>query len=247
MKTIFNPGTKKKTLTLVDNVVYSTVKDLNGDPLELKLSVLLQNGNSEMRAAMGEDDPKEDHIPKPALVWVPGGGCSKGNGCVFRDDCVNEFVEKAKEADGFVFGTPVYYAHPSGRIMSFLDRAFYSGGAAFRFKPGMAVASARRAGTTASLDAINKYFGINQMPTVGSTYWNMVHGNCPEEVRQDLEGLQTMRNAAKCMAWMLKCFEAGKAQNIALPDTKRKFLLILSGKLLYFRKGDFDAGILCTL
>ena len=92
---------------------------------------------------------------------------SKGNGCVFRDDCVNEFVEKAKEADGFVFGTPVYYAHPSGRIMSFLDRAFYSGGAAFRFKPGMAVASARRAGTTASLDAINKYFGINQMPTVG--------------------------------------------------------------------------------
>ena len=74
MKTIFNPGTKKKTLTLVDNVVYSTVKDLNGDPLELKLSVLLQNGNSEMRAAMGEDDPKEDHSPKPALVWVPGGG-----------------------------------------------------------------------------------------------------------------------------------------------------------------------------
>ena len=119
-------------------------------------------------------------------------------------------------------GTPVYYAHPSGRIMSFLDRAFYSGGAAFRFKPGMAVASARRAGTTASLDAINKYFGINQMPTVGSTYWNMVHGNRPEEVRQDLEGLQTMRNAAKCMAWMLKCFEAGKAQNIALPDTKKE-------------------------
>ena len=133
---------------------------------------------------------------EPLRDCIGCGGCSKGNGCVFRDDCVNEFVEKAKEADGFVFGTPVYYAHPSGRIMSFLDRAFYS--------------------------AINKYFGINQMPTVGSTYWNMVHGNCPEEVRQDLEGLQTMRNAAKCMAWMLKCFEAGKAQNIALPDTKKE-------------------------
>ena len=159
---------------------------------------------------------------EPLRDCIGCGGCSKGNGCVFRDDCVNEFVEKAKEADGFVFGTPVYYAHPSGRIMSFLDRAFYSGGAAFRFKPGMAVASARRAGTTASLDVINKYFGINQMPTVGSTYWNMVHGNRPEEVRQDLEGLQTMRNAAKCMAWMLKCFEAGKAQNIALPDTKKE-------------------------
>ena len=141
---------------------------------------------------------------------------------VYDNNSTDKTVEKAKEADGFVFGTPVYYAHPSGRIMSFLDRAFYSGGAAFRFKPGMAVASARRAGTTASLDAINKYFGINQMPTVGSTYWNMVHGNCPEEVRQDLEGLQTMRNAAKCMAWMLKCFEAGKAQNIALPDTKKE-------------------------
>ena len=154
-------------------------------------------------------------------------GSSNLKGCTFKvskwqADRYVRLAKKAKEADGFVFGTPVYYAHPSGRIMSFLDRAFYSGGAAFRFKPGMAVASARRAGTTASLDAINKYFGINQMPTVGSTYWNMVHGNCPEEVRQDLEGLQTMRNAAKCMAWMLKCFEAGKAQNIALPDTKKE-------------------------
>ena len=158
---------------------------------------------------------------EPVRDCLGCGQCTE-HGCVFADDKVNEFVAKAKEADGFVFGTPVYYAHPSGRIMSFLDRAFYSGGAAFRFKPGMAVASARRAGTTASLDAINKYFGINQMPTVGSTYWNMVHGNCPEEVRQDLEGLQTMRNAAKCMAWMLKCFEAGKAQNIALPDTKKE-------------------------
>ena len=158
---------------------------------------------------------------KPVRDCLGCGRCRDGK-CVFTDDGVNEFVEKAYEADGFVFGSPVYYAHPSGRIMSFLDRAFYSGGAAFRFKPGMAVASARRAGTTASLDAINKYFGINQMPTVGSTYWNMVHGNCPEEVRQDLEGLQTMRNAAKCMAWMLKCFEAGKAQGIALPDTKKE-------------------------
>lgn len=150
------------------------------------------------------------------------GGCQRGKGCIFNDDGVNEFVKKAWEADGFVFGTPVYYAHPSGRILSFLDRAFYSGGAAFRFKPGMAVASARRAGTTASLDVLNKYFGISQMPTVGSTYWSMVHGNKPEEVKQDLEGLQTMRNAAKNMAWMLKCFEAGKKAGIALPDTKKE-------------------------
>ena len=160
---------------------------------------------------------------EPLRDCIGCGGCSKGNGCVFRDDCVNEFVEKAKEADGFVFGTPVYYAHPSGRIMSFLDRAFYSGGAAFRFKPGMAVASARRAGTTASLDAINKYFGINQMPTVGSTYWNMVHGLYGEEASQDEEGMQTMRNLARNLAWMMKCFAAGKAAGVELPQTERDY------------------------
>ena len=154
---------------------------------------------------------------EPLRDCIGCGGCSKGNGCVFRDDCVNEFVEKAKEADGFVFGTPVYYAHPSGRIMSFLDRAFYSGGAAFRFKPGMAVASARRAGTTASLDAINKYFGINQMPTVGSTYWNMVHGQTPFEVKQDLEGMQTMAVLGHNMAYFLKCKDAGERMGVAKP------------------------------
>ena len=199
------------------------------------MKVLLVNGSGHVEgctytaleevAAALENNGIETEIvqlgTQPITGCIGCGACLKTGKC-FRNDIVNEFIEKAKTADGFVFGTPVYYAHPSGRIMSFLDRAFYSGGAAFRFKPGMAVASARRAGTTASLDAINKYFGINQMPTVGSTYWNMVHGNCPEEVRQDLEGLQTMRNAAKCMAWMLKCFEAGKAQNIALPDTKKE-------------------------
>ena len=98
-------------------------------------------------------------------------GCGKctENGCVFTDDRVNEFIAKAKDADGFVFGTPVYYAHPSGRILSFLDRAFYSGSGAFRFKPGAAVAVARRGGTTASFDCLNKYFGISQMPVIGST------------------------------------------------------------------------------
>ena len=157
---------------------------------------------------------------EPLRDCIGCGGCSKGNGCVFRDDCVNEFVEKAKEADGFVFGTPVYYAHPSGRIMSFLDRAFYSGGAAFRFKPGMAVASARRAGTTASLDAINKYFGINQMPTVGSTYWNMVHGLYGEEASQDEESMQTMRNLARNMIWMIRCFKLGRESGILYPETE---------------------------
>lgn len=140
-------------------------------------------------------------------------------GCVFADDLVNPFVAKAREADGFVFGTPVYYAHASGRILSFLDRAFYSSKDAFLYKPAAAVASARRAGTTASLDDLNKYFGISNMPTVGSSYWNMVHGNRPEEVLQDAEGLQTMRNIAHNMAWLLKCIEAGRERGI-VPRTE---------------------------
>lgn len=149
--------------------------------------------------------------------------CTKRDGmCVFEDDIVNEVIEKAKHADGFVFGTPVYYAHPSGRILSVLDRAFYAGSKAFAHKPGAAVASARRAGTTASLDVLNKYFTINQMPVVSSTYWNMVHGSCAEDVLQDLEGLQTMRNLGKNMAWMLKCIQLGKEQGIGLPDTEKK-------------------------
>lgn len=144
-------------------------------------------------------------------------GCNQCSekGCVFDDDKVNEFTAKAKEADGFVFGTPVYYAHPSGRIMAFLDRAFYSSGAS--------VAVARRGGTTASFDAMNKYFGICQMPVVGSTYWNQVHGAVPGEAEEDAEGLQTMRNLARNMAWMLKCFEAGKAAGVALPQTERDY------------------------
>lgn len=132
-----------------------------------------------------------------------------GQGCVFKDDAVNAFVEKAREADGFVFGSPVYFAHPSGRLLSFLDRVFYSCGinevyAPFAGKPGAAVVSARRGGTTNAVNAINEYFGIACMPIVTSTYWNQVHGNTPEEVKQDLEGLQTMRNIGRNMAYMIK-------------------------------------------
>ena len=115
------------------------------------------------------------------------GACAlmQKNACVFKDDCVNELIEKAAGADGFVFGTPVYYAHPSGRLLSALDRAFYAGGSAFAHKPGFAVAVARRAGTTASLDAVTKHFTINQMPVVSSTYWTMVHGAVAEDVPQE--------------------------------------------------------------
>lgn len=147
--------------------------------------------------------------------------CAATHKCVFNDDIVNGWIEKAQNADGFVFGTPVYYAHPSGRIMSALDRVFYAAGASFAHKPGAVIASARRAGTTASLDALVKHLTISQMPVVSSTYWNMVHGNTPDEVRQDLEGLQTMRNLARNMAWLLKCIDAGKQNGINAPQNEK--------------------------
>lgn len=155
----------------------------------------------------------------PVRDCIGCGQCTE-NGCIFTDDKVNEFIAKAKEADGFVFGTPVYYAHPSGRILSFLDRVFYSGGSAFAFKPGASVTVARRGGCSASFDTLNKYFGISQMPVAGSTYWDSVYGRVPGEASQDAEGLQTMRNLARNMAWMLKCFEAGKEKGISLPETE---------------------------
>lgn len=153
---------------------------------------------------------------QPVAGCIACGACRKTGRC-FRDDKVNEVLDLVPEYDGFIFGTPVYYASASGQLESFLDRLFFSGGALFANKPGAAVVSCRRGGATAAFEQVNKYFGMNSMPVVTSTYWNQVHGNTPEEVKQDLEGLQTMRHLAMNMSWMLKCFEAGKAAGIALP------------------------------
>ena len=157
----------------------------------------------------------------PIRDCVACGGCRKTGRCVCSDDPVNEAIEQAKEADGFIFATPVYYAHPSGRVLSFLDRVFYAGGGAFAFKPAAAVTVARRGGTTASFDVMNKFFGISRMMTVGSTYWNIVHGMTPGEAAQDAEGLRTMRNLARNMAWLIKSIEAGKQAGIPRPETER--------------------------
>ena len=149
--------------------------------------------------------------------------CRKNGGkCVFEDDMINELVEKAKQADGFFFGSPIYYAHSSGRLLSAMDRMFYSCSEAFKFKPAAAVVSARRAGTTAGLEQIMKHFTINCMPVVSSNYWNMVHGNTPEEVIQDKEGLQIMRVLGQNMAWLLKCIDNGKKSGINIPNLEEK-------------------------
>ncbi|MBP7212490.1 flavodoxin family protein, partial [bacterium] len=142
--------------------------------------------------------------------------------CIFGKDIVNEIIDKAKECDGFIFGTPVYYAHPSGRILSILDRVFYAGGKNFAYKPASAVAIARRSGTTATLDVLNKYFTINNMPVVSSTYWNNAFGAVADDVKQDEEGLLIMRTVAKNMAWLLKCIESGKKNGIDIPQSEKR-------------------------
>ncbi len=146
--------------------------------------------------------------------------CAEKKKCVF-DDKVNEFLDIAKDADGFIFGSPVHYASASGAITSFMDRVFYTdllgGRNSFYLKPAAAIVSARRAGTTATFDQINKYFTISEMPIIASRYWNMVHGATPEDVKKDLEGLLTMRVLARNMAWLLKCKEAGIKAGVAFP------------------------------
>lgn len=145
--------------------------------------------------------------------------CKKLGRCVIEDK-VNEFVDKAANFDGFVFGSPVHYAAASGAITAFLDRVFFvgSGRGVFRLKPGAAVVSARRAGTTAALDQLNKYFTISEMPVISSRYWNMVHGAKAEQVQADEEGVQIMRILGKNMAWFLKCKEAAKFAGIEEPQ-----------------------------
>ena len=156
----------------------------------------------------------------PVADCLGCGQCTE-NGSIFSDDAVNAFVAKAMEADGYIFGTPVYYALPSGRIQSFLAREFYSSGKHFAHTPGASVAVARRGGTATTFDVLNKYFGITQMITVGSTYWNQVHGRNAEDAAKDLEGMQTMRNLGHNMAWVLKCLEAGKEKGLVPPTADR--------------------------
>lgn len=158
---------------------------------------------------------------KPISGCIACKGCFKTGKCVINDT-VNLFLEKAERADGFIFGSPVHYAGASGMLTSFMDRAFYHKAGLFQGKPAAAIASCRRGGASATFDQLNKYFTICSMPVVSSQYWNMVHGNTPDEVRQDLEGLQTMRTLGQNMAWLLGCIDAGKKAGITFPEHEEK-------------------------
>lgn len=166
---------------------------------------------------------------KPVADCIGCGKCAELKRCVFASDAVNEFAEKAKAADGFVFGSPVYYAHPSGRVISFLDRVFFSAMmgnryASFRHKPVASIVVARRAGTSSSFDVLNKYAGISQMIVVGSTYWNEFHALTKEDIPGDPEGLQTLRNLARNMVYVMRCLKAGRDAGIREPENESAVL-----------------------
>lgn len=147
--------------------------------------------------------------------------CSQKGRCVF-DDMVNETAADFESADGLIVGSPVYYGSPNGTLLSFLDRLFYSTPFSKQMKVGAAVVSCRRGGNTASFDVLNKYFTISGMPVASGTYWNQVHGFTSEDVLKDKEGLQTMRNLARNMAFLIKSIGDGK-EKYGLPETERKY------------------------
>lgn len=151
------------------------------------------------------------------IFWV-GGKALSGE----IDALVDEAIEKLQGADGIVLGSPVYYASPSGEMVAFLDRIYWKGEKFLRFKPAAAVTVARRAGTTACLDVLNKYITYAQQPVVTSRYWNMVHGSNGDDVMKDEEGIQIMKTIGRNMAWILKSIEAGKKAGVAQPESEKK-------------------------
>lgn len=198
------------------------------------MKVLLVNGSpnrngctftalNEVAKTLNEEGIETEffHIgSKPIAGCLGCHQCEKLGHCVFND-VVNECFSRIQDYDGFVFGTPVYFASANGAMSAFMDRLFIldmtTGKNAFYLKPAAAVVSARRAGTTATFDQMNKYFTLSQMPVVSSQYWNNVHGYTPEDVMKDLEGLQTMRTLARNMAFLIKCRKAGLESGVSLP------------------------------
>ena len=190
---------------------------INGSPHEKGCTYTALSEISAVLESNGIEAEIMHIATKPVGGCMGCGACKKLGKCV-QNDIVNEFLEKATEADGFIFGSPVHFAGASGAITSFMDRAFYAGASIVQNKPAAAIASCRRGGASATFDQLNKYFAIRNMPIVTSQYWNMVHGNTPDEVKQDAEGMQTMRTLASNMVWLLKCIEAGKNAGINLPQ-----------------------------
>lgn len=200
----------------------------------MTMKVLLLNGSphktgctytalTEVERELNKCGVEAEHFwigTKPTMGCIACGKCLESRRCWYEKDRLNEFLGKLEEFDGFIFGTPIYYAGISGQLKSFMDRAFYGKAGMFCNKPAAAVVSCRRGGAMGGWEDVTRFFGMTNMPIVTSQYWNQVHGNTPEEVLQDLEGLQTMRHLAQNMAWMLKCIEAGKKAGVVEPDVE---------------------------
>ena len=159
---------------------------------------------------------------KPVNGCIGCRRCRDGHCAFGAEDGVNALIDRINACDGVIFGSPVHFAGPAGNLHSMLDRVFYAK-RSFAGKPGAAVLSCRRSGGTASFDVLNKYFTISAMPIVSSRYWNVVHGNTPEEVRRDEEGMQVMRTLGRNMAWLVKCIEAGKQAGVGFPPPEERF------------------------
>lgn len=186
------------------------------------MKVILFNGSRNEKGStytalnLVADSLKKNGIDSE-IFWV-GGKALSGE----IDSLVDEAIEKLQKADGIVLGSPVYYASPSGEMVAFLDRLYWKGEKYLRFKPAAAVTVARRAGTTACLDVLNKYITYAQQPVITSRYWNMVHGSNGDDVMKDEEGIQIMQTIGKNMAWILKSIEAGKSAGVPQPEAEKK-------------------------
>ena len=192
---------------------------VNGSPHEKGCTY---TGLKEVANALENNDIETE------FLWLgiePLAGCIGCNACLktgkcFRNDIVNDFLNKVPDIDGFVFGSPVHFASSSGALTSFMDRAFYGRRKLFENKPACCICSCRRGGASATFDQINKYFSMNNMPIVTSQYWNQVHGTNPDEVKRDLEGMQTMRTLGNNMAWLLKCIDIAKKSGLQYPKNE---------------------------
>ncbi|MDR0875839.1 MAG: flavodoxin family protein [Clostridiales Family XIII bacterium] len=193
---------------------------INGSPHKSGCTYTALNAVAEALNANGTETEIFQIPVKPVSGCIDCGACLRlrNNRCAIEDDAVNIILEKMKTADALVLGSPVYYASPAGQLLAILDRVFFAGDRGnFENKPAAVVCSARRAGTTATLDVLMKYFIISGMPVIPSTYWPMVHGKAAEEVLSDKEGLQTMKALGQNMAWLLQCIDAGRKAGIKAP------------------------------
>ena len=192
---------------------------VNGSPHEKGCTY---TGLKEVANALENNDIETE------FLWLgiePLAGCIGCNACLktgkcFRNDILNDFLNKVPDIDGFVFGSPVHFASSSGALTSFMDRAFYGRRKLFENKPACCICSCRRGGASATFDQINKYFSMSNMPIVTSQYWNQVHGTNPDEVKRDLEGMQTMRTLGNNMAWLLKCIDIAKKSGLEYPKNE---------------------------